>query len=408
MKERSQNSWEIKKDLIKKQHFTVYKKCGFKRPKYKFTHLKDYPYEIGPKTNDYEIQNNNKIIDNLIRDLINKIRAKKGTILKIAVGGLTGYQVKKKAYIKNNEYLNFIERLENEQKINYSKNFYKPYIINFKLDNDSWGINEHLKKFKYEAPNWEEYYAKATEPLRIIFENELKDIINQYTLNNIFELSFMVTSKSSVWIRVYLKTTGKDFIYYNQSFLSELGKENLKPIGSEVDLFLKKKNVPLYFAYSDEHFRNCLIVEADNNFRKKNKIPLIGEGWANEANLRKILKQFFPKIEIEYSPKWINQKRLDIFLPSKKIAIEYHGEQHYKPNKFFGGKEAFKKRIKSDQEKKELCLKKGVSFVEWPYTIKVNRRNVKKLVNHINSKKKIYYLNVKEIFKLDTPKPEAG
>ena len=81
----------------------------------------------------------------------------------------------------------------------------------------------------------------------MVLKNELKDIINQYTLNNIFELSFMVTSKSSIWIRVYLKTTGKDFIYYNQSFLSELGKENLKLIGSEVDLFLKKKNVPLYF-----------------------------------------------------------------------------------------------------------------------------------------------------------------
>lgn len=43
------------------------------------------------------------------------------------------------------------------------------------------------------------------------------------------------------------------------------------------------------------------------------------------------------KILYEYSPDWLGKQRFDIYIPKYNIAIEYNGEQHYKPIARFGG-----------------------------------------------------------------------
>ena len=99
-----------------------------------------------------------------------------------------------------------------------------------------------------------------------------------------------------------------------------------------------------------------------------------------------------------YSPKWIKPKRIDIFIKNFKVAIEYHGFQHYSPTSFFGGVEAFKKRQIDDKKKEEKCLKNKVSFIEWPYDVKINNKNILKLKNYIiKNEKKVYSINIKRI-----------
>lgn len=44
------------------------------------------------------------------------------------------------------------------------------------------------------------------------------------------------------------------------------------------------------------------------------------------------------------------------------------GQQHYKPNSKFGGKEAFKKLQENDKKKIEFCKKKNIPLL----TIKYN------------------------------------
>lgn len=64
----------------------------------------------------------------------------------------------------------------------------------------------------------------------------------------------------------------------------------------------------------------------------------------------------------EYHSDLLGKLSLDFYIPDKKIAIECQGEQHFKPIKFFGGEEKFKKTIERDKRKKNICEENGVKL----------------------------------------------
>jgi DNA ligase-1 len=57
---------------------------------------------------------------------------------------------------------------------------------------------------------------------------------------------------------------------------------------------------------------------------------------------------------------------LDIFVPEKKIAIEYQGEQHFQDFSH-AGYISLAERQKKDKKKMEVCTKLGIGFIEIPY-----------------------------------------
>jgi len=58
----------------------------------------------------------------------------------------------------------------------------------------------------------------------------------------------------------------------------------------------------------------------------------------------------------------LSRQHFDIWLPNWKIAIEYHGKQHFEPVEFFGGKEAFEKTVERDKKKIGLAMQNGVKL----------------------------------------------
>lgn len=95
----------------------------------------------------------------------------------------------------------------------------------------------------------------------------------------------------------------------------------------------------------------------ENFIIEKKGLPRIGEGWISEMKLYYFLKDAFPnQIIIHHArPIWLGRQHFDIYFPEKKIAVEYQGDQHFRPIDFFGGEEAFKKNILRDEKKKKLC-----------------------------------------------------
>ena len=79
----------------------------------------------------------------------------------------------------------------------------------------------------------------------------------------------------------------------------------------------------------------------------------------------------FPK----QRPDWLRnvekyKLELDGFSENKRIAFEYHGEQHYKHISHYHPKKAdFDKRQRDDQRKVELCQKEGVVLFIVPYNV---------------------------------------
>jgi hypothetical protein len=98
------------------------------------------------------------------------------------------------------------------------------------------------------------------------------------------------------------------------------------------------------------------------------------EEESNKSNLhiraRKLLKTMFPldRIMEEVHLPGSFGLRLDFFLPTRVMAIEVHGEQHYKYNSFFySSKMEFVKAKKRDANKIEWCRINGIRIAELPY-----------------------------------------
>lgn len=57
----------------------------------------------------------------------------------------------------------------------------------------------------------------------------------------------------------------------------------------------------------------------------------------------------------------------DFYLPDYNACIEYDGEQHFRPVEYFGGKQAFYKRIKRDKIKTDYCFNNNISLLRIRY-----------------------------------------
>lgn len=55
--------------------------------------------------------------------------------------------------------------------------------------------------------------------------------------------------------------------------------------------------------------------------------------------------------------------RFDFYIPEINTCIEYDGEQHIKPIKYFGGEDAFKVRVQNDEIKTNYCRNNNINLV---------------------------------------------
>ena len=73
-----------------------------------------------------------------------------------------------------------------------------------------------------------------------------------------------------------------------------------------------------------------------------------------------------------------------------KYIIEYQGQQHYEPVKYFGGKDSFVKQQEYDEEKRKYCKENNIQLIEIPYWdfAKIN-------LDYLKEKMGVYYGKIK-------------
>lgn len=89
--------------------------------------------------------------------------------------------------------------------------------------------------------------------------------------------------------------------------------------------------------------------------------------WKNEYALYSVINDKFPDAIYQYHCHWLGYQSLDIYVPSKNIAFEYQGKQHYEAVSYFGGEKALEMQMARDQRKRKLCQDNGVLLIEWRY-----------------------------------------
>lgn len=102
--------------------------------------------------------------------------------------------------------------------------------------------------------------------------------------------------------------------------------------------------------------------------------PICGES-KGEKEIRNILLNkkinFIPQHKFD-DCKNVNKLPFDFYLPDYNICIEYHGEQHYKPIKWFGGDTVFNKLVERDKIKSEYCKLNNIKLFIIPYFSEVS------------------------------------
>lgn len=124
-----------------------------------------------------------------------------------------------------------------------------------------------------------------------------------------------------------------------------------------------------------EYFGNekkvCIICKEHGEFWQTPHGHLSGQGCPmchEEKNINEIKLFNFLKDNIneeiisQYKEDWLSGQTLDIYIPSKKIGIEYQGIQHFKPVKYFGGIKKYEYTQQKDKEKFEKCKANDVKL----------------------------------------------
>jgi len=101
-----------------------------------------------------------------------------------------------------------------------------------------------------------------------------------------------------------------------------------------------------------------------------------------EIECRKVLEHIFNKPFNKARPDFLRNEvtgnnfnlELDCFNPELKLAIEYNGVQHYKFTPYFHkNNEHFLNQKYRDYMKRIICRDNGITLIEVPYTIPVNK-----------------------------------
>lgn len=90
--------------------------------------------------------------------------------------------------------------------------------------------------------------------------------------------------------------------------------------------------------------------------------------WKGQAALAQLVTQLYPDAICEYGAPWLNGQRIDVFVPSVGLAIEYQGEQHYEAIEFFGGKAGLHETQLRDKKKADACAKAAITLIAWRYS----------------------------------------
>ena len=119
-----------------------------------------------------------------------------------------------------------------------------------------------------------------------------------------------------------------------------------------------------YRCYDSTDYADVAFVLADGG----ETVLHVRAPWKGQAALIQLVAQLYSDAICEYGAPWLGGQRIDIFIPSPRVALEYHGQQHYHAVEYFGGKQGLRATQARDRRKAEACAKAGVVLIEWHHS----------------------------------------
>lgn len=193
--------------------------------------------------------------------------------------------------------------------------------------------------------------SKFTIENQGLYKDKIREVFNNYGDEN------------QGWFNIFQETmscknTFPDYLLNGAGFSGVPYWDALEQINEAIS------DVKILCFYTSSFDIKFLTKRAENLARVEMNIPEIGSCWISETNLfKKIEKEFSFTTVIQHGqPKWLGRQHFDIWIPDFKIAIEYHGKQHFEAVDFFGGQEAFQKTVERDIRKQKLAESNNVKM----------------------------------------------
>ncbi len=126
--------------------------------------------------------------------------------------------------------------------------------------------------------------------------------------------------------------------------------------------------------------RRVLKNTIENRVRQAFGYALIGQRLQAETSLFNAVSELMPDVEIFRHVRSIPHLQgleLDIWIPSKRLGIEYQGEQHYRPVASWGGQEGLRLVQERDERKKGYCIEANITLVEFRFDEPIHREAVR-------------------------------
>jgi hypothetical protein len=117
-------------------------------------------------------------------------------------------------------------------------------------------------------------------------------------------------------------------------------------------------------------FLEPYIYKLGRKYAKRSKGEILIESWLIDNNIN-YKSEYLVKFPFKVKTKKFTF--IDFYLPEHKTVIEYNGKQHYEYVPFFHKTyQDFILQKRRDIIIKDYCSKKGINFVEIPYTMNVD------------------------------------
>ena len=140
---------------------------------------------------------------------------------------------------------------------------------------------------------------------------------------------------------------------------------------------------------SDKQYLTHLLFETDKSFSAiaesmeltlnelNSMLKKLGLYWVKDHRrkmskgqtlLTSVAKKLLPGQKIINEHHLGDRLKLDVYCPSYKLALEFHGIQHFKYSPlFFDSREEFLEAQKRDAKKAQMCAEQGIALVVFRY-----------------------------------------
>lgn len=115
-----------------------------------------------------------------------------------------------------------------------------------------------------------------------------------------------------------------------------------------------------------------IICKKHGNFNQIPRTHIRGSGCpiCRESKGERKIREFLTKNKIKFTPqkkfddcKNVRMLPFDFYLPDHNTCIEFHGEQHYKNKKHFGGENQLEYTQHNDNIKTKYCFNRGINII---------------------------------------------